>query len=150
MPGSATSSRPLYETRSFTVPSEEVAPRDIGKEVRRLVRLPTGKPDLAGYDPNAPAPLPNEISPAGRRTSFDDRFGNWSSFSGASAPLAPDQPIAPPQQSSRPLGIVTGKPMPNYPFPPPIFGFPAEMSRSGDEDWVWSLLRLSEWDKKAW
>lgn len=62
VPGSATSSQPLYETRSFVGPAENVVPRDSGKEVRRLVRLPASKPDLAGYDPNAPAPLPNVIS----------------------------------------------------------------------------------------
>jgi len=48
VPGSATSSRPLYETRSFVEPAEDIAPRDAGKEVRRLVRLPASKPDL-GY-----------------------------------------------------------------------------------------------------
>ena len=29
---------------------------------------------------------------------------------------------APPQQNGRPLGIVSGKPMPQWPFPPPIWG----------------------------
>jgi hypothetical protein len=149
VPRSATSSRPLYETRSFTAPPEEVASRDAGKEVRRLVRLPASKSNLAGYDPNAPAPLPNEISPAGRPTSLDDRFGSWSSFSGASAPLAPNQPIAPPPQSSRPLGILTGKPMPDYPFPPTVFGFPGRSIAPGGEDWAWGLVRRAEWDKKA-
>jgi hypothetical protein len=148
-PGSATSFRPLYETRSFVEPAEDVVPRDSGKEVRRLVRLPASKPDLAGYDPNAPAPLPNVISPVGRSASFDDRFGNWTSFSGVTAPLAPDQPVSRPPQQGRPPGLVSGRPMPPYPFPPPSFGPPDNPSKPGNEDWAWALVRRAEWDKKV-
>ena len=60
--GPAMSSQPLYETRSFVEPAEDLPAHNTGKEIRRLVRLPASKPDLAGYDPNAPAPLPNAIS----------------------------------------------------------------------------------------
>jgi hypothetical protein len=148
VPGSATSSRPLYETRSFSAPSEEAVPADTGKEIRRLVRMPTRTQDLAGFDPNAPAPLPNEIPPADRSVSFDDRFGSWSSSPGVNAPLAPNQPVAPPPQAGRPLGLLTGKPMPDYPFPPTIFGFPGRSIAPGDEGWAWGLVRRAEWDKK--
>jgi hypothetical protein len=147
-PGSATSSQPLYETRSFVEPAEDVAPRDAGKEVRRLVRLPASKPDLAGYDPNAPAPLPNVISPVGRSATFDDRFGDWSSSSGIGAPIAPNQPLAPSPPAGRPPGLVTGKPMPDYPFPPTIFGFPGRSTTSGDDDFFRGLVRSPQWNKK--
>lgn len=40
VPGSVSSSRPLYEARSFVAPLEKLASADTGKEVRRLVRLP--------------------------------------------------------------------------------------------------------------
>jgi len=147
-PGSATSSRPLYETRSFVLlPPQEAGPVDTGKNFPRLVRMPARKPDLAGFDPNAPAAVPNEIPPAGRPTTFDDRFGNWRSLSGVGAPLAPNQPVAPPP-AGRPLGIVSGQPMPDYPFPLPIFGFPGKSSAPGDEDWAWSQLRRADWDKR--
>jgi hypothetical protein len=148
VPGSATSSRPLYETRSFVEPAEDVAPRDAGKEVRRLVRLPASKPDLAGYDPNAPTPLPNAISPVDSSATFDDRFSNWTSSSGVSAPVAPNQPIAPSPPAGRPPGLVTGEPMPDYPFPPTIFGFPGRSTTSGDEDFFWGLARSAQWNKK--
>jgi hypothetical protein len=147
--GSATSSRPLYETRSFVAPPEESAPADARKDIRRLVRMPIRKEDLAGFDPNAPAAAPNEIPSADRPTSFDDRFGNWTSFADATAPLAPDQPVAPPPLSGRPSGILTGKPMPAYPFVPPIFGFPGSSSRLGGEDWASRLIRSTAWDKKV-
>ena len=148
VPGSATSSQPLYGTRSFVEPAEDVAPRDAGKEVRRLVRLPASKPDLAGYDPNAPAPLPNVSSPVDRSATFDDRFGNCTSSSGVGAPVAPNQPIAPSPRAGRPLGLVTGEPMPDYPFPPTIFGFPGRSTTSGDDDFFWGLARSAQWNKK--
>ena len=148
VPGSAMSSQPLYETRSFVEPAEDVAPRDTRKEVRRLVRLPASKLDLAGYDPNAPAPLPNEIPPVGRSPTFDDRFGIWSSSSGVGAPITPNQPSAPSPPAGRPLGLVTGEPMPDYPFAPTIFGFPGRSTTSGDEDLFRGLVRSPQWNKK--
>jgi len=148
VPGSATSSQPLYETRSFVEPAEDVPARNAGKEVRRLVRLPAPKPDLAGYDPNAPAPLPNAISPVDRSTIFDDRFGNWSSSSGVSAPIAPNQAIAPSPPAGRQPGLVPGEPMPDYPFPPTIFGFPGRSTTSGDDDFFWGLARSAQWNNE--
>src|SRR4051812_21792062 len=148
LPGSATSSRPFYESRSFVSPPEAL-PADTRKDIRRLVRLPIRKEDLAGFDPNASAAVPNEIPSRDSPASFDDRFGNWTSFSGATAPLAPNQPVAPPPQPGRPPGLVTGRPMPAYPFLPPSFGSSDRPSKPGDEDWAWALVRRGEWDKKA-
>jgi hypothetical protein len=52
---------------------------------------------------------------------FDDRFGNWPSTSGMA------------QQASRPLGLVTGQPMPDWPVAPPIFDLPNRSSgRDGE------------------
>ena len=139
------STRPIATSPDFAQRSLKsgpvLAPRDSGKVVRRLVRLPASKPDLAGYDPNVPAPLPNEIPPVGRSATFDDRFGNWSSSSGVGAPVAPNQPLAPAPPAGRPPGLVTGEPMPDYPFAPTIFGFPGRSTTSGDEDFVWGLVR---------
>jgi peptidase M23-like protein len=149
VPGSATSSRPLYETRSFVASPEEAISADTRKDIRRLVRMPIRKEDLAGFDPNAPAAVPNEIPSPERPTSFDDRFGSWTSFSGVTVPLAPNQPIAPPPQPGRPPGLVTGRPMPAYPFLPPSFGSLDMPSKPGAEDWAWALVRRAEWDKKT-
>lgn len=148
VPGSATSSQPLCETRSFVEPAEDVPARDAGKEVRRLVRLPASKPDLAGYDPSAPVPPPNAISPVDRSAIFDDRFGNWSSSSGVGAPVVPYQPVTRSPPAGRPPGLVTGEPMPDYPFPPTIFGSPGQSTTSGDDDFVWGLVRSPQWNKK--
>jgi hypothetical protein len=86
--------------------------------------------------------VPNELPRDGGLTSFDERFGNWVSSSGVNAPLAPNQQVVPPPQTGRPLGLITGLPMPDYLFPLPI------PSNTGNEDWAWSLLRRPEWDKK--
>lgn len=126
----------------------ETVPADSGREVPRLTRLPIKKERLGGFDPNAPAPLPNEIPSAGRTASFDDRFGNWSSSSGVSAPVVPHQPVMPSPQAGRPLGLLTGEPMPDYPFPPSIFGSPDGSLAPGGDDWVWGLIRSPQWDKK--
>jgi hypothetical protein len=47
--------------------------------------------------------------------------------------------LRPPEEGNRPRGIFSGKPMPNYPVPPPIFGFP-EPGAPDDEDWLLQLL----------
>jgi hypothetical protein len=149
VPGSATSSRPLYETRSFVAPADDAMPEDTSKQVRRLVRHPASTPGPASFDPNALAAMPSESSPPGLSTSFHDRSGNWTSFSGVGAPIAPDLPVAPSPQAGRPLGLLTGKPMPDHPFPPPILGLPDKLSSSGNEDWALGLLRPPQWRKKT-
>jgi hypothetical protein len=147
VPGSATSSRPLYETRSFVEPAQEGAPRDPAKDIRRLVRMPASRPDLAGYDPNAAAPLPNVISPDRRSATFDDRFGNWVSSSGVSAPVAPNQPIAPAPPAGRLPGLVIGEPMPDYPVALTRFGYLGRPTTPGDVDFVRGLVRSPQWSK---
>jgi hypothetical protein len=46
-----------------------------------------------------------------------DRFGNWISSDGGVTPRNPNLPVPPPEPG-RPLGIVTGKPMPEWITPP--------------------------------
>ena len=75
------------------------------------------------FDTSAPA-VPfiasnGSLSPD-RPNSFDDRFGSWRSTSGV------------PQQASRPRGLFTGEPMPDWPVTPAIFDFP-NRSSSRDE-----------------
>jgi len=82
--------------------------------------------------------VPGKTFVPGRPTTFDDRFANWTDSDGVMAPLAPHR--APPsEEDNRPRGIFSGKPMPNYPIPPPIFGFP-ESGAPDDEDWLLQLL----------
>lgn len=139
VPGSATSSQPLYDTRSFVPPSAESVPE---RNVRRLVRVPKSAADrLTG------APPPNQL-PTGDAASFDDRFGRWTVSPEASAPLGPYQgvPVSP---DGRPLGIFTGQPMRDYPFPPPIWGFPEEEAKQGSEYWAGRKPKSANWNKKV-
>jgi hypothetical protein len=46
-------------------------------------------------------------------------------------------PAAPSPQANRPLGIFSGKPMPDYPVPPPIFGLPDDSRANGDDGENW-------------
>jgi hypothetical protein len=52
--------------------------------------------------------------------------------SGSSSPPAISS--GPQPQTTKPLGVITGQPMPDYPVPPMVFGLP---DRSGDnmDDW---------------
>ena len=143
-PGSATSSRPLYETRSSIPPSGEPAFSDDNKNIRRLVRVtPPTAAALTDMTTRPVAP-PNEI-PSDRSASFVDRFGDWASTPEVSAPRGPYQ-ADPPQQGSRPLGIITGQPMPDWPFPPPIWGIHDEAKLRGIEDWTGSKRRRAKWE----
>ena len=98
-----------------------------------------GRPNASAFDTGAPA-VPfvgaDENFEPGRPASFDGRFGNWVSSPPVTAPLGPYQP-QPPQQA-RPLGIVSGEPMPDWPFPPPFFDFPNKSAPRGEdsEDWL--------------
>ena len=86
---------------------------------------------------DAALPAAQAFAP-GRPTTFDDRFANWTDSDGVTAPLAPHR--APPrEEDNRPRGIFSGKPMPNHPVPPPVFGFP-EPGAPDDEDWLLQLL----------
>ena len=57
------------------------------------------------------------------RPNVDDRFANWNDSDGAMTSLAPHRD-PPPEEDNRPPGIFSGKPMPDHPVPPSIFGFP--------------------------
>lgn len=132
---SSPSPRPLYETRSFVAPSGGPTASDYPQNLRYLSRRVAGKSDSSAFDTGAPAIpfVPTDDDPlVGRPVAFDSRFG---------APRGPYEPAPP--QAARHLGIVSGKPMPGYPFPPPIWDFssnPATLNRDGD-DWLARLLR---------
>jgi hypothetical protein len=102
---------------------------------------------LVSRPANAPVVLrptdtvPNELPSASPDPSFGERFGNWGSSAGASAPLSPYQQFAPAPQSARPLGIVTGQPTSDYPFPPPVTEEPAP----GMEDWAGLRRKPANW-----
>jgi hypothetical protein len=113
------------------------------KDIRRLTRV-APKADLGAYDPNAPVTQLNEMPSANNLPSFSDRFGNWTSSPSASSPLGPYQPVAPPPQPGKAVGIITGQPMPDIPLPPSVWGLPDDTGKPGDEEW--SLRRL----KKKW
>jgi hypothetical protein len=38
--------------------------------------------------------------------------------------VTPYQRVAPPPQNARPVGIITGQPMPDIALPPSVFGLP--------------------------
>jgi hypothetical protein len=123
--------------------------------------LRSNVPDASVFDNGASAvpyvPSSATLAPD-RQSSFNERFGN-SPSSSAGAPqtdrsqvrvlssrvLAPDgspfQSTVPSQvrqQPDRPLGIVTGQPMPDYPVPPSVFGLPDQSAATGDnmDDWL--------------
>jgi hypothetical protein len=108
------------------------------KPIRYLSRRIGASPGQAYGTRTSDAALPaGQAFAPGRPTTFDDRFANWTDSDGAMAPLAPNR--APPQEDNRPRGIFSGKPMPSYPVPPPIFGFP-EPGAPEDEDRLLQLL----------
>jgi hypothetical protein len=134
--------QPVDQAQPLIGPS----PRSIDpKDIRVLTGRIAGQPVPPRFNANAAAVLPNEIPSADGPPSFGDRFGNWTSSNGATVPLAPYQPISPPPQVQRPLGIVSGKPTPDYPFPPPIWGFADPSETPGKEDWSALLLRPADW-----
>ena len=96
--------------------SGDVAPvRKLGRRVVNLSSAPAsaGAPPLAG-DP---------------QDSFDDRFGSWTTSAVGAAPRAPNR-----VPSSPVLGVFSGKPMRDFPVPPPIWGMEDKSSTAGDND----------------
>jgi hypothetical protein len=67
--------------------------------------------------------------------SFDE-----TSIGGGISPRDPNLP-APPPQEGRPLGIVSGQPMPDWITPPPIFGYRDRPRAAVDEGREW-LMRM--------
>jgi murein DD-endopeptidase MepM/ murein hydrolase activator NlpD len=135
-----------------TAGSQTVDPADAAAEARKKVRvlgrLVPGRADLGGYDANAPATMPNQISTPDRSPTFAERFGSWVSSPTVTAPLDPYQPIAPQPQSDKPPGIVTGQPMPNIPLPPWVFGLPDPSEPPGNEAWSLGRLGRANWNRK--
>jgi hypothetical protein len=121
------SSSPPLDNPSLSAPPAGAAGDE--RNVRRLVRV-NPKVEIGSFDPTARAALPNEVPASNPPASFDDRFGNWTSSPAASAPLTPYGPLSPPQ-TTRPVGLITGQPMPNIALPPSVFGLP-ELERA---DW---------------
>jgi len=86
--------------------------------------------------PGVPFLSPNEGLSPDRSNPFDDRFGNWPSTPGVTRPALP-------QQASRPLGLFTGQPMPDWPVPPPIFSLPNKADAPGNDDWFKFIAGLA-------
>src|SRR6185295_8724780 len=82
---------------------------------RYLSRRIVGGPQASVFDTGAPAVPsfpPNDASSPDRNAAFSDRFGTWTaSPEGGISPRNPNLP-APPPEAGRPLGIVSGQPMP--------------------------------------
>jgi hypothetical protein len=139
---------PIYGPQPVDQAQALVAPPPLAvdpNKVRVLSSTIAGRPFPPGFNANAAAVMPNDDPAAESPPSFADRFGNWTSSDGATAPLAPYQPLSPPPQVQRPLGIVSGKPMPDYPFLPSIWGFLDPPETPGEEDWSAPLLRRADW-----
>lgn len=130
--------QPVGTVQSSPLSQGQASPPRVTSDVQ--VRGFANPQTAAGPNVNPAGVFPNELSPTERATSFDDRFGSWSSADGANTPLSPYQLLSP----SRPLGIVSGEPMPDYPFPPPIFGGPAP----GLEDWAALRRKQASWDRR--
>ena len=82
----------------------------------------------SAFDTGVPAvqfvPSNESLSPD-RLNAFEDRFGNWPSAPSLTQPALP-------QQGSRPLGLFSGQPMPDWAVPAPIFGLPDRASVRND------------------
>lgn len=102
-------------TKSLHPNQPSQGPGSNGAGTRILARRVVGK---------SQAPGPVVEPPAVPDGSFSDRFSNCTvTPEGAIAPRNPNLPVPSPE-SDRPLGIATGKPVPLWITPPPIFGFP--------------------------
>jgi murein DD-endopeptidase MepM/ murein hydrolase activator NlpD len=105
-----------------------------------------GKPASSIFDtgaPGVPAFPPNDALSPGRPASLNDRFGNWTaSPEGGISPANPNLP-EPPAETGRPLGIVSGQPMPQWVTPPPIFGQrdPSKAPVDEGREWLMRMIR---------
>jgi hypothetical protein len=100
-----------------------------GKPVRILSRRIAGQSPASAFDTSAPAVLD-------RQDSFGDRFGNFTSSPDGTTPRNPNLAV-PPSDPGRPLGIFSGKPMPLWTTPPPIWSLPDNSAASGNDDRNW-------------
>jgi hypothetical protein len=119
-------------------PDDEAPVRRLSRRVadgRQASVFDTGTPAVPSFPPN------DALSPD-RPTSLSDRFGNWTaSPAGGISPLNPSLP--PPTETGRPLGIVSGQPMPQWITPPPIFGQRDWSTAPVDEgrEWLMRMIR---------
>jgi hypothetical protein len=94
-------------------------------DIRILRPRPADAPVLFGLQVSpADTTVPNELSPADRASSFADRFGSWGSSANAIVPPSTYQQFSLSPLAVDPIGFVSGELVPDYPFPPPIFGGP--------------------------
>jgi Peptidase family M23 len=146
--GNVPNAGPIYGAQPAGQPEPLIASRqssDDLKKIRVLGRQIADQPLSPRFNANAAAVQPNELLPADRPASFSDRFGNWAPFDGVSAPLSPYQALSPPPQTARPLGLISGQPMSDYPFPPPIFGVSDFSGPPGQEDWSAQRRKSADW-----
>jgi hypothetical protein len=117
------------------------------KPIRRLTtRIGDALPSVV-QRVTAPSVQPNELPTPHDTPSFNDRFGSWVSSPSAGAPLNPYR-VQQPTQATPPLGIVTGEPVPSYPVPPPIWGFPDQLDEPGRETWSEAKLKRPDWPRR--
>ncbi len=130
---------------SFSLEGERPAPPQAGetpgisssKPVRILSRRIVGQSPASAFDTSAAAAAPD------RQDSSSDRFGNWTSSPEGIAMRNPNLPALSPRPG-RPLGIFTGKPMPDYPVPPPIWSLSAPAAALVPSDNANSLGGLAD------
>ena len=118
--------------------ADATAPSIANKDFRYLTRNVADRPQASVFDTGAPAVpfVPDGPDFSGGLPSLPVRFLTRVD------PRNPGQ-AALPQQTARPLGIVSGEPMPDWPFPPPIFDFPRKSvaTNENSEDRLERLLR---------
>ena len=118
--------------------TDDSAPSVANKDFRYLTRHVADKPQASVFDTGAPAVpfVPDSPELSGGFSSLPVRF-----LTRVDA-RNPGQ-AALPQQAARPLGLVSGEPMPDWPFPPPIFDFPRKSVAASEdsEDRMERLLR---------
>jgi hypothetical protein len=69
-----------------------------------------------------------------------------------SSPTSNNAPPRVPAASVPLLGIFSGKPMPDYPVPPPIWGLSDNPQSSGDDQWLQRWRRAIDlaWELRVW
>ena len=118
-----------YGARTSPSPIEPMSLQRDNWSAPRLVRV-------NGLTPQALPAMSTASSDS--RSSWGDRFGNGISFPQDIPPRNPNLPMPPPENEG-PIGIVSGKPMPRWPIPPPIFDT-RDNSGTAAGNWLTSAL----------